>query len=75
MLRSKLNQSFRVERKRVPETIFLKVGILLFLVLMIGSHYGYKFIKYLGAFSFIILDIQLRRLYHLLDLSGSRPNS
>ena len=32
-------------------------------------------IKGLGAFSFVILNIQFRRLYHLHDLSDSNPSS
>ena len=50
-------------------------GILLVLVLTVGSYLRIKLIKYLGAFSFIILNIQTRRLYHRLDLSDSNPNS
>ena len=48
ILRSKLNQSFRVERKKDYLKQFvqhLKVGILLFLVLVFVSHFGAKFIK------------------------------
>ena len=78
MLRSKLNQSFRVEGKKenLEQSVRqLKVGILLFLVLVFVSHFETKFIKLLGASSFIMLNIQLRRLYHLLDLSDSNPNS
>ena len=78
MLRSKLNQSFRVEGKKeyLKQSVRqLKVGILLFFDLMVGSHFGTKFIKQLGAFSFIVLNIQLRCLYHLFGLSDSSPNS
>ena len=53
----------------------MKVGILLILVLMVGSHFGTKFIKLLEAFSLIILNIQLRRLNYFLDVSNSIPNS
>ena len=48
MLKSKLNQSFRVEgKKEYLKQCFrqLKVGILLFLVLVFVSHFGTKFIK------------------------------
>ena len=48
MLRSKLNQSFRVEGKKeyLNESVRqLKVGIRLLLVLMFASHFGTKFIK------------------------------
>ena len=77
MLRSKLNKSFSVEGKKEYSKISvrqLKVGILLFLVLVFVSHFGTKFIKLLGAFSLVILNIQLRCLYHLLNLSDSSPN-
>ena len=50
-------------------------GILLVLVLTVGSYLRIKLIKYLVAFSFIILNIQTTRLYHRLDLSDSNPNS
>ena len=75
ILRSKLNQSFRAEEKKEYLKHFfrqLKVGIL---VLVIVSHFGTKFIKQLGASSFIILTLQLRHLYHLLDLSDFNPNT
>ena len=78
MLRSKMNQSLRVEgKKEYPKQSVrqLKVGKLLFLILVFVSHFGSNFIKQLGAFSLIILSIKLIFLYHLIDLSGSNPNS
>ena len=48
ILRSKLNQSFRVDGKKEYLKQFvqqLKVGILLFLVLVFVSNFGTKFIK------------------------------
>ena len=51
------------------------MGILLFLVLIVGSHFGTKFIEQVGAFSFIILNTQHKHLYNLLDLSDSSSNS
>ena len=78
MLISKLNQSFRAEGKKECLKQFARHlcdGILLFLVLVVGLFLGIKLIKYLGAFSFIVLNIQTRRLHHLLDLSDSSPNS
>ena len=54
MLRSKLNESFRVNgKKRVLETIYSTVEGR-FVVLMVGSHFGIKFIKQLVASSLII---------------------
>ena len=48
MLRSKLNKSLRVEGKKeqLKQSVQqLNLGILLFLVLMFGPHFGTKFIK------------------------------
>ena len=53
----------------------LNVGTLLFLVLIVGLHFGTKFIEQVGAFSFIILNTQHKHLYNLLDLSDSSSNS
>ena len=48
--------------------------MLLFLVTMVCWPFGIKLVKYLGASSFIILNMQQRRLYHLLFLSDSSPS-
>ena len=48
ILISKENQSFKVEGKKeyLKQSVRQwKVGILLFLVLMVGSHFGIRFIK------------------------------
>ena len=71
MLRSKSNLTIRVEGKKenLKQSVQqLKMGTLLFLVLVFVSHFGTKFIKQLGASPFIILNITPRSLYHHLDL-------
>ena len=70
MLKSKLKQSIRVEGKKEFLKQFVRHlydGIPLLLVLMVGS--------YLRAFLFIILNVQTRRLYYLLDLRDYNLNS
>ena len=62
---SKENESFKVVGKKeyLKQSVRQwEVGILLFLVLMVGSQFGIKFIKSFGASSVIILYMQQRRL-------------
>ena len=77
MLRSKLNQSFRETRqKRVLKTISLTIqGGHIAVPCSDDLYFGTKFIKKLGASSFIVLNIQLRRIHHLDYLTESSPNS
>ena len=69
MLRSKSNLTIRVEGKKenLKQSVQqLKMGTLLFLVLVFVSHFGTKFIKQLGASPFIILNIT-PRIYTIIS--------
>ena len=78
MLFSGMNQLFRVKGIIVcleQSVLQLQLVIWLSLVLMVCLLLGVNFIRQFGASSFFTLNMQLRCLNHVLDLTESSPNS